>query len=106
MCIRDRIKRENNMTMDDFFEKSGMSKEGYDTELETAARNIVKRALVLEAVAEANDIEWTDVYKRQVICSMVLNSRSSIISWFATRAFTQIGCVATVMAKTCPIRKV
>ena len=44
----ERIKRENNMTMDDFFEKSGMSKEGYDTELETAARNIVKRALVLE----------------------------------------------------------
>ncbi len=66
----ERIKRENNMTMDDFFEKSGMSKEGYDTELETAARNIVKRALVLEAVAEANDIEWTPDELTQEIASI------------------------------------
>ncbi|WP_288503293.1 trigger factor [uncultured Cloacibacillus sp.] len=66
----ERIKRENNMTMDDFFEKSGMSKEGYDTELETAARNIVKRALVLEAVAEANDIEWTPDELTQEIASL------------------------------------
>ena len=66
----ERIKRENNMTMDDFFEKSGMSKEGYDTEIETAARNIVKRALVLEAVAEANDIEWTPDELTQEIASI------------------------------------
>ena len=66
----ERIKRENNMTMDDFFEKSGMSKEGYDTELETAAWNIVKRALVLEAVAEANDIEWTPDELTQEIASI------------------------------------
>ncbi len=55
----ERIKRENNMTMEEFFEKSGMNRESYEAELDMAAMNIVKRALVLEAVAEANDIEWT-----------------------------------------------
>ncbi len=66
----ERIKRENNMTMDEFFEKSGMSKEGYEAELDTAARNIVKRALVLEAVADANDIEWTPEELTQEITSI------------------------------------
>ena len=45
--------------MDAFFEKSGMNKDEYEAELEGAAKNVVKQALVLEAVAEANDIEWT-----------------------------------------------
>lgn len=66
----ERIKRENNMTMDEFFGKSGMSKEGYETELDTAARNIVKRALVLEAVADANGIEWTPEELTQEITSI------------------------------------
>lgn len=55
----DRIKRESGMEMDAFFEKSGMNKDEYEAELEGAAKNVVKQALVLEAVAEANDIEWT-----------------------------------------------
>ena len=49
MCIRDR---------------------GYDTELETAARNSVKRALVLEAGAEANNSEWTPDELTQEIASI------------------------------------
>ncbi len=66
----ERIKRENNMTMEEFFEKSGMNKESYEAELDMAAMNIVKRALVLEAVAEANDIEWTPEELTQEITSI------------------------------------
>ena len=66
----ERIKRENNMTMEEFFEKSGMNKESYEAELDMAAMNIVKRALVLEAVAEANDIEWTPEELKQEITSI------------------------------------
>lgn len=70
----ERIKRENNMTMEELFEKSGMDKEGYDNELETAARNIVRRALVLEAIADANDIEWTPEELTQEIASVARNA--------------------------------
>ena len=66
----ERIKRENNMTMEEFFEKSGMNKESYEAELDMAAMNIVKRALVLEAVAEANDVEWTPEELTQEITSI------------------------------------
>ncbi|MCI5863899.1 trigger factor [Cloacibacillus porcorum] len=66
----ERIKRENNMTMEEFFEKSGMNRESYEAELDMAAMNIVKRALVLEAVAEANDIEWTPEELTQEITSI------------------------------------
>ncbi len=55
----DRIKRDSGMTFDEFFEKSGMDKDSYEAELDAASKQIVKRALVLEAVAEANGIEWT-----------------------------------------------
>ena len=66
----ERIKRENNMTMEEFCEKSGMNRESYEAELDMAAMNIVKRALVLEAVAEANDIEWTPEELTQEITSI------------------------------------
>ena len=66
----ERIKRENNMTMEEFFEKSGMNRESYEAELDMAAMNIVKRALVLEAVAEANDIVWTPEELKQEITSI------------------------------------
>lgn len=66
----DRIKRENNLTMEEFFEKSGTDKEGYETELDAAARRIVKRALVLEAIADENDIEWTPEELTQEINSL------------------------------------
>ena len=55
----EKIKRGTGMTLDEFFEKGTMNKETYEAEIEKAARNVVKQALVLEAVAEANDIEWT-----------------------------------------------
>ncbi len=46
------------MEMEEFFEKSGMDKEEYEKELDEAAKVVVKRALVLEAL-DANDIQWT-----------------------------------------------
>lgn len=55
----DRIKRESGMSFEDFFAESGMEKEKYEAELADAAQRVVKRALVLEAIADANNIEWT-----------------------------------------------
>lgn len=55
----DRIKRESDLSMDEFFEKSGMDKESYDAEVESSARQIVKRSLVLEAVANKEEIQTT-----------------------------------------------
>ncbi len=54
-----RIKKDSGMEMEEFFEKSGMDKEEYEKELDEAAKVVVKRALVLEALADANDIQWT-----------------------------------------------
>jgi trigger factor len=55
----ERIKRDSGMTFEEFFEKSGMDRDAYEAELDAAAKQIVKRALVLEALADANNIEWT-----------------------------------------------
>ena len=66
----ERIKRENDMTMEDFFAKSGMDKDSYDS----AARKIVKRSLVLEAIADENDINWTPDELKQEINSLALMS--------------------------------
>ncbi len=70
----ERIKRENDMTMEDFFAKSGMDKESYEAELDSAARKIVKRSLVLEAIADENDINWTPDELKQEINSLALMS--------------------------------
>ena len=61
--------------MEEFFEKSGMDKDGYENELEDAARVIVKRALVLEALADANDIQWTPEELNAEIHRMAVTSR-------------------------------
>ncbi|MEG1823839.1 MAG: trigger factor [Cloacibacillus sp.] len=55
----DKIEREEKMTMDQFFEKIGMDKEKYEADLEAAAARMVKRGLILDAIAEENNIEWT-----------------------------------------------
>ena len=68
------IKRENDMTMEDFFAKSGMDKDSYEAELDSAARKIVKRSLVLEAIADENDINWTPNELKQEINSLALMS--------------------------------
>ncbi|MDO4987673.1 MAG: hypothetical protein Q4E17_01380, partial [Synergistes sp.] len=53
----ERFKREGIFKdMDDFFEKSGTTKEAYEADLKKTAERIVKRSLVIEAIAEANDI--------------------------------------------------
>lgn len=70
----ERIKRENDMTMEDFFAKSGMDKDSYEAELDSAARKIVKRSLVLEAIADENDINWTPDELKQEINSLALMS--------------------------------
>lgn len=54
-----RIKKDSGMDIDDFIEKSGMDKDAYNSEVENAAKRVVKQALVLGALADANDIEWT-----------------------------------------------
>ena len=70
-----RIQRESGMTFEEFFEKSGMEKDKYEAELDEAASRIVKRALVLEAIAEANDIEWTPEELDAEIKSIAFASR-------------------------------
>ena len=70
-----RIQRESGMTFEEFFEKSGMEKDKYEAELDDAATRIVKRALVLEAIAEANDIEWTPEELDAEIKSIAVASR-------------------------------
>jgi len=55
----ERLKGDDKTLFDDYLEKNGMDREVYDTELDAAARNIVKQALVLEAVADENDIQCT-----------------------------------------------
>lgn len=70
-----RIKRDSGMELDDFFEKSGLDRETYENELADAAKKIVKRALVLEALADANDIQWTPEELTSEIRAVALNSR-------------------------------
>lgn len=70
-----RIKKDAGMEMEDFFEKSGMDKESYEKELDDAAKVIVKRALVLEALADANDIEWTPEELNTEIHRIAISSR-------------------------------
>ncbi len=70
----ERVKREGDMTMDEFFVKTGMDKDLYEGELDAAARKIVKRSLVLEAIADDNDINWTPEELKQEISSLALMS--------------------------------
>ena len=70
-----RIKKDAGMEMEDFFEKSGMDKESYEKELDDAAKVIVKRALVLEALADANDIQWTPEELNAEINRIAMSSR-------------------------------
>jgi trigger factor len=71
----ERIKKDAGMEMDDFFEKSGMDKESYEKELDDAAKVVVKRALVLEALADANDIQWTPEELNAEIHRIAISSR-------------------------------
>ncbi len=63
------------MEMEEFFEKSGMDKEEYEKELDEAAKVVVKRALVLEALADANDIQWTPEELNAEIHRIAISSR-------------------------------
>ncbi|MEG1502067.1 MAG: trigger factor [Synergistaceae bacterium] len=69
-----RIQKESGMTLDEFFEKTGMDKEKYEAELKESAEKIVKRGLVLEAIAEANDIQWTRDEIDSEISTMAISS--------------------------------
>ena len=70
-----RIKKDSGMEIEEFFEKSGMDKEEYEKELDEAAKVVVKRALVLEALADANDIEWTPEELNAEIHRIAISSR-------------------------------
>lgn len=52
-----------------------MDKESYEKELDDAVKVIVKRALVLEALADANDIEWTPEELNAEITRLAISSR-------------------------------
>jgi trigger factor len=71
----ERLKRESGMSMEDFYEKIGITKEKYEEELNQAAVQGVKRSLVLEAIAENNDINWTGEEIEAELRSIALNSR-------------------------------
>jgi len=70
-----KIRKDSGMDMEEFFEKSGMDKESYENELDQAARVVVKRALVLEAIADANDIQWTPEELDAEINRLAISSR-------------------------------
>jgi len=69
------IKRDSGLSMEEFFEKSGMDKESYDAELESSAREIVKRSLVLEALANRQDIQTMPEELNAEIRRMAMASR-------------------------------
>ena len=66
----ERLQRDGKMTIEEYLEKTGMDKDSYENEVETAARKIVKRSLVLSAIADANDIEWTPEELEQEVTSI------------------------------------
>jgi trigger factor len=70
-----RIQNESKMTMDEFFEKSGMDKDAFEDELTSAAHEIVKRSLVLGEIAEKEDIQWTPAELDAEIRRMAISSR-------------------------------
>lgn len=53
------IQKESGLSLEEFFEKSGIDIESYEAETEASARRIVKRSLVLEAIAKREDIHAT-----------------------------------------------
>lgn len=55
----NRVMKEKNMSLEDYFKQDGIDKEAIEKEMELTAYNSVKQALILEAVADANNIEWT-----------------------------------------------
>lgn len=69
------ISRDSGLSMEEFFEKSGMDKESYDVELESSAKEIVKRSLVLEALANNQDIQTTPEELNAEIQRMAISSR-------------------------------
>lgn len=70
----ERIKRESDLSLEDYFEKNGMDKESYEAELDAVARRTVKRSLVLEAIADENDINWTaDELEREISTIAVMS---------------------------------
>ena len=71
----ERLKRESGVSMEDFYEKSGITKEKYEEELNQAAVQGVKKSLVLEAIAENNDINWTAEEIEAELRTIALNSR-------------------------------
>lgn len=54
-----RIKQQSGLDFDEFIKQNKMDKKKYEKDLNDAATAVVKRSLVLEAIADANDIEWT-----------------------------------------------
>lgn len=72
----ERIQRESGLSMTEFFEKSGMNQESYDTEIESSAKLIVKRSLVLEAVANKDGIKVTPEEFNSELQSLAAASRT------------------------------
>lgn len=71
----ERIKRESGMSIEEFFEKSGVKKDEYNKEIDDASYRNVKRSLILEAVAESNDIQWTNEEIEVELRNMAMASR-------------------------------
>lgn len=69
----ERLKREN-LSMKQFLEKSNMTEEKYEAELTDAAKDMVKRALILESIADDNDIECKAEEIKQEITTMAVMS--------------------------------
>lgn len=70
-----RIKRESGMTMEEFFEKSGVKKDEFNEEIKDAAYKIVKRSLIFDALAENNNINWTNEDIETELRNMAMTSR-------------------------------
>lgn len=66
------IKQKMNMSPDEYFKTEGTNIEANEKDITETAKAIVKRALVLGALADANNIEWTHAELNEEIKLMAL----------------------------------
>ena len=66
----ERIKRETNLEWSAFLQQSGLDEAQLLKDLEEKARELVKRSLVLETLADREAIQWTPEEMNQEIQSM------------------------------------
>ncbi len=76
---QDQVTREG-LAFDRFLQFSNMTKESFDEEMQTTAKRQLKRALVLDAVAEAEGVEVSDEELDTAVDQAVASRQGRVIS--------------------------